>query len=84
MFASTVFAYQLHELVAEHLFSAILLSLIHICMRVSVSVGLGNRRKSVINRFSVPICRLYPGLFCPFFMASSFMRMNVAPGSVLE
>ena len=25
MFASTVFAYQLHELVAEHLFSAILL-----------------------------------------------------------
>ena len=53
-------------------------------MRVSVSVGLGNRRKSVINWFSVPICRLYPGLVCPFFMASSFMRMNVAPGSVLE
>ncbi len=47
-------------------------------MRVSVSV-LGNRRKSVMNWFSVPICRLYPGLVCPFFMASSFMRMNVAP-----
>ena len=40
--------------------------------------------KSVMNWFSVPICRLYPGLVCPFFMASSFMRMNVAPGSVLE
>ena len=29
-----------------------------------------------MNWFSVPICRLYPGLVCPFFMASSFMRMN--------
>ncbi len=31
-----------------------------------------------MNWFSVEICRLYPGMVCPLFMASSFMRMKVA------
>ena len=51
---------------------------------VSVSVGLGNRPKSVMNWFSVPTCRLYPGLVWPLRIASSFIRMKVAAGSVFE
>ena len=37
----------------------------------------------VMYWFSVDICMLYPGLVWPLFIASSFMRMNVASGSVL-
>lgn len=51
---------------------------------MSVSVGLGNRAKSVMYWVSAEICRLYPGSVWPLFMASSFMRMKVASGSVLD
>lgn len=49
------------------------------------SIGkVGKHRKSMMNSFSIPICRLYPGLVYPFLMASSFTRMKVALGSVLK